>query len=489
MLLSNCYKQLRASQVFWIALVFLIGLFPGIKSTALAATDISELMEKAIYTEESVGDLDEAIKVYEQVVAEGQAADELSAQAQFRIGECYAKQGKESEANAAFQLVIDNYPKVKAVVQKAKKRLPRGIKLLPVPWGDGDEMIYELKLATGMGVGHQVFRVNQAELKGDKVWEFNAWQTVTLNNQAGKSRVYANFETFAPITSRWKHTMLGDSQAVYSDDEVKIELLNKDEPVTIALDGPAYDNEQVAEMFRRLPLEEGYKEAINVIPILTATSLPLEVEVTGMQTLEVPAGKFECFVLQLNIGQTFWISNDEHRYIVRFEAGGVTADLKEAYPYEAGQAKVVGTERFTLEIPADWYAYQPTGQSDRGYTHTRLIDPSASIKSYINARPAGKIKEKFDSPEAWAEDSIKKHQREKAGFKLSEKGIESFTIGDRKACQVVFESKEGDKPRTDRMIVCLSDDSAVNLRFTISSDEFDTHQAAIDELLSHLIVK
>lgn len=489
MLLSHEFRSLFAKRSLLACLAIMLAIFTGLKEQTVLAADIAELMEKAIYTEESVGDLDEAIKVYEQVLAESQAADEVAAQAQFRIGECYAKQGKEEEAKAAFQSVIDNYPNVKALVAKARKQLPQGIQLLPVPWGAGDEMIYELKLPTGIGVGHQVYRINQTELKGKKVWECNAWQTVTLNNQAGKSRVYAEFDTFAPLASRWKHTLLGNSKGIYSEDKVKINMLNKNEPLVIDLEGPVFDNEQAAELFRRLPLEVGYKETIDIIPILTGAKLPLEVEVTKMETIEVPAGTFDCYVLKLNIGQVFWISNDEHRYLARFEAGGVTADLKEAKSYKPGQRNTIDNEQFQLVLPVDWYAYQPTELRDRGFDHTRLIDPTANLRSYINTRPAKKLKDKFETLEAWAEDSIEKHQREKKRFKIISEGIESFTLGEHKACQIVFESLEGDKTRTDRMIVCLGKASAVNLRFTIVGESFDKHQSAIDDLLSNLTVK
>ena len=84
----------------------------SITTLALPATaaTASELLEKAIYTEETVGDLEEAIQIYEKVLAESKESINAAAQAQFRIGTCYAKQGKTEEAAAAFQAVIDDYP-------------------------------------------------------------------------------------------------------------------------------------------------------------------------------------------------------------------------------------------------------------------------------------------------------------------------------------------------------------------------------------------
>jgi tetratricopeptide (TPR) repeat protein len=99
------------------------------------AGTVTGLLEKAIYTEETVGDLEEAIEIYQKVLAESKNSINAAAQAQFRIGTCYAKQGKTDEAAIAFQAVVDDYPQAAEWVAQAKSRLPGNPELLPVPWG------------------------------------------------------------------------------------------------------------------------------------------------------------------------------------------------------------------------------------------------------------------------------------------------------------------------------------------------------------------
>src|SRR3954465_9893701 len=71
-------------------------------STVIAASaSPSELLEKGIYSEETKGDLDAAIVIYQQVVSEVKAGQSLAAQAQFRLAQCYLKKKKTAEANAA----------------------------------------------------------------------------------------------------------------------------------------------------------------------------------------------------------------------------------------------------------------------------------------------------------------------------------------------------------------------------------------------------
>src|SRR3981081_3866607 len=68
-----------------IALVAAITLGAG---TAACGASPSELLEKAIHAEETAGNIDEAIKLYEQVIAEGKAARGAAAQAEYRLAQC-----------------------------------------------------------------------------------------------------------------------------------------------------------------------------------------------------------------------------------------------------------------------------------------------------------------------------------------------------------------------------------------------------------------
>ena len=54
-----------------------------------SASSTAELLEKAIFTEETVGDLKAAIKIYEQIVAEAEANRSHVAQARYRLGMCH----------------------------------------------------------------------------------------------------------------------------------------------------------------------------------------------------------------------------------------------------------------------------------------------------------------------------------------------------------------------------------------------------------------
>jgi RNA polymerase sigma-70 factor (ECF subfamily) len=116
-------------------------------SAALAADTASQLLEKGIYSEETVGDLQAAIDLYQKAVAEAKNDEACAAEAQYRMGQCLSKQKKTDKAVAAFQKVIDSYPDQEQWVVKAKQHVPALLK-----YDDGG-MESETSIAGG---GHAV---------------------------------------------------------------------------------------------------------------------------------------------------------------------------------------------------------------------------------------------------------------------------------------------------------------------------------------------
>src|SRR4051794_27718927 len=69
-------------------------------------TPTSELLEKGIYAEETKGDIDAAITLYQQLLNEAKANQRVAAQAQFRLAQCLLKKNRAAEATAAFERLI-----------------------------------------------------------------------------------------------------------------------------------------------------------------------------------------------------------------------------------------------------------------------------------------------------------------------------------------------------------------------------------------------
>ena len=116
----------------------------------------SDLLEKGIYTEQTVGDLDGAIKIYRKIVADAKANRAYVARAQYRLANCLSKQGKKKEAEKTLEELIKAFPDQKELVAKARTEMPEAqpdLKLGPVTWKDGEVLQYRMKMMGGLPMG------------------------------------------------------------------------------------------------------------------------------------------------------------------------------------------------------------------------------------------------------------------------------------------------------------------------------------------------
>ena len=482
-------KSLLRRSLWSLSLCFCLTAFAA---AVVQADDPVKLLEKAIYLEETVGKLDEAIKGYQTVIAASKESIDSAAQAQFRIASCLAKQGKTQESNAAFQAVVDNYSQATVWVNKAKEQLPGEPKLLPVPWGDGDELHMDITLPNGMAAGRQVFRVSKVAKDGRDYWQCDNWQMVTLNGMVSRSRVDVDFESFKPIRSTWTHTLLGQADATYDQDKVTVEVAGKEKPVVLKLDKIMYDNEQCAEVLRRLPLEVGFQAEVTAVSTLVAQKVPITVSVDKKETIETPAGKFECFKIDFSIGQSFWVSSDKHRYIVRFEAGGVAANLTKVRTVQLNEKTQLDSEFVSATLPPLWHAYTPVKAKSGGTTVTHLIDSAAALDTKLISGPIDKTKKKHASPKAWLEYILEqqgKQGKHMKDFAVSDAGFKAITVDGHQGAVVQVEFTDGDKKMVGRSVAVFGKTSAVNLRFKAEKDVVEKWQPAIDEIIASLKLK
>src|SRR5208337_4603329 len=103
---------------------------------AARADSASDLLEQGIYSEQTKGDLDGAMQLYQKVIAQSKSNQALAAQAQYHLGVCYYKKQDFTDANAAFESLIKDYPDQTNVVALARKYLAGATALQPVPWAD-----------------------------------------------------------------------------------------------------------------------------------------------------------------------------------------------------------------------------------------------------------------------------------------------------------------------------------------------------------------
>ena len=106
-----------------ITIIFLLTF--GLLSSAVAAKTTSVLLQEGLYAEEIEGDLDAAIKIYKQVIAESKETQRAAAQATYRIGMCFLKKGEKAKAAEQFRNLISKFPEQQTLVTRAREQLEK----------------------------------------------------------------------------------------------------------------------------------------------------------------------------------------------------------------------------------------------------------------------------------------------------------------------------------------------------------------------------
>ena len=83
------------------------------------------LLQEGLYAEEVEGNLDQAIKIYQQIVESSEQMEQSAAQATYRIGLCYLKKGDTEQAAKQFKELISKYPKQESLINEAQKQLEK----------------------------------------------------------------------------------------------------------------------------------------------------------------------------------------------------------------------------------------------------------------------------------------------------------------------------------------------------------------------------
>jgi len=454
-----------------------------------SAQTTSDLLEKAVYADETAGDLDEAIKLYGQVIAKTKKANSIAAEAQYRLGLCFEKQDKPKEAREAFQAVVDDFPQETKFVALAKKRLPGAIKLLPVPWQDDEQMHYTMRMASGMEIGTEVASIGSTKLNGKQVWRCSNRVFISLNGSNSFSESFCDKETFAPLQSYWIHSLMGSADAKYAEDKVTLDIAGRDEPMVIDFTDRAYDNEQGIQLFRRLPLEIGFHTELPIVATLMGNVIPLELDVKKKETITTALGTFDCYRMELNIGQTFWISDDANRYLVRFEAGGITVDLTRVEHRKPDENLELDDEQFSITLPGRWTTYVQSNDADDGDKDVYLLDLQSNAQGKLRIVAKDTLDDEHTSPQVWAESSLEKIRRKAKDFKLRGEGVSTVIIDGQEVATVVFDFKEKKQAMTGYAVAVFGEKSAATMQFLLPTDQYESMSDELEKLVRALRVK
>ncbi len=459
--------------------------------STLPAASLSELLEQGIYSEQTKGDLDGAVEAYQQVVKDAKAGEYLAAQAQYRLGVCYYKKKDYTAATAAFQKLVQDYPNEKDLVRMANEYLTGTNVLLPAPWVDGEELQLNLAFATGVKLGVSVLTANADELNGRKIWQLSS-RLYALGTRQW-SRVEVEPDSFKPIHSLWRHSLLGEADTTYSATRAELKLKGADAVKSVELDGVVYDNEEVMQMIRRLPLASNYTANIRVFSGLGGGSIiPLKVDVTGPEKVTVPAGTFDCYKVFLSlVKQTFWYSADEHRYLVKFDANSVVAELKSIQQHKHGESSTYQdpTFGFSLSLPSGWVVDKDSAPEDKKGSFI-LLDPDDIAVTLMTVRSVKDLKpEAQSSVRAWADAMVAEAAKRVKDFAVRPDSWKEFEISGRPAVSVVADCVRGNEKEVACATYVLGERDASEFYFFVAPASLDSFRPKFDAVVNTYVSK
>jgi tetratricopeptide (TPR) repeat protein len=361
-------------------LLFLaLTLFPVIALSAAgdaADKDASILLEEAIYTEEIIGDYDEAARIYRQIADNAESGRGAAAQALYRLGRYYEGRERAAEAKAAFERVVKQYPEQKELISRipdlsdTHQNFPQ---LLPAPWEDGEMLTYSgIKNIT---VVHKTTEtvtiepINEARtfisesvsINGKKSWKiFSADAT---GNSMGYRTIFAADDTFVPVETRHMRGFNLSLAVEYFSDRlvVRSELGNLTNSNEHQFSTAVYDSEQIVYLLRRLPLQMGFE---TTIPLYGSSGLTNQrISVVSREHVTTPAGTFNAWVVALgNKGAEYnfhWISDDNRRYPVKMAASRTDEKFFELISIsknEKNKRVEYGDQDISFSLPPGWFS-------------------------------------------------------------------------------------------------------------------------------------
>lgn len=158
--------------------------------------ELTTMLQDAQYQEQTAGDLDKAIDLYQQVLAEAAEVERLAARAAFQLAVCYQKKGDDARAAEYYRKVVKEFSSQKALAERAQEQL---------------EKLMATKVPEIVGHWQSVDFVSSPEQfqPGKKQWKGDLFLKEATFNANGSSSLSSRW------TEGWIHDAGSDVKAEY----------------------------------------------------------------------------------------------------------------------------------------------------------------------------------------------------------------------------------------------------------------------------------
>jgi tetratricopeptide (TPR) repeat protein len=467
----------------------LVLFFASAFAAAVPAQDPSVLLEQAIYAEETLGDLNQAIGIYQQIVADADAGRPTAAQALFRLGMCYQKSGHNESAQAAFSRLKRLYPEQKELIAGIPAFPSEAPSLGPAPWVDGEILQFTMKTkgsAAGIGAT-QVFSMESLVEEGNTGWRFRSIQAMPGTSMFS---IISTDSGYAPIERRNGIRRQGmENHLIYAGDHVEVSTVRggTEKTTRYPLARDAFDEEQLYMLLRCLPLGEGFQTTLPFLKQSDGSIYDLEVRVTGREKVTVPAGVFDCFVIMTKtaaVEQTCWISSDSPFYIVKMNAtNAVDLELSSISRIEKSSPVVYESSEpgISLSAPPGWIISASDMMTAK---LVNIIDPEGKSECYLaTGQNTGNDDPREALPQL-VDQMIKMYQSQYKDYEVRPGSRENTTISGTMVTRFIADHKTliGGQDSVQYVFYFATADGIGQLYFQTDRGNFDRMQPVFDSI-------
>ena len=463
-------------------------------------TDINASFDQAVYTEETLGDLDTAIKLYTDIIANTDNQRVVSAKALLHLGRCYKKLGDNSQALLNFNALIDQYGDFANIVANAedeKFSLPfTQLNLLPPPWVDGEVLEYTIHNPAGLKESYtNLVKLKQIGTNGQVQWLNQQVFASAHNRRQIAVSLLEDEESGETISTDLRGPHWPGMSTEVKDGKVIMRNNISNEVIVEDFKPGSISDSSMETIIRRLPLQKDYSVTIPSYSHQAGGYIHLDLQVLDDNTrIDVPAGSYNTYHVKVTYRQfkaalfsmELWVAKDEpSRPIVMYSVQHQTFKLKGSGSLSASQATTYryASKNAEFELAKRWHAFDTSHKNDE---HLQLMivpfDATGTV-GYLDVsdHPTGEWYP--TDPKMPAEWAIEWATGFFKNFVPREATMEEFTVNGNKAIRYVSDYEFNKKAMVEYRAIILHEKHRYSFIFQIEKDSFESHRAEYDQMI------
>lgn len=193
----------------------------------------------------------------------------------------------------------------------------------PAPWKDGDRLVYDMMDPGGNKAGTLQYCVKK---------DGNAWVLSSIDKTARIEQdivMRVDSGTLRPLGEEKTINAMGTTvkvKSAYKEGKLEISgvVNGQDKSASVDVPATAIDNDQLQMTLRALKFVEGFEAPLVHIVGLSGLDVDAAIAVKGKETIDVPAGSFETWVVELDFGQTkhrAWYQVASPQNMIQYDKG------------------------------------------------------------------------------------------------------------------------------------------------------------------------